>query len=389
MVNTTFERLFKLGATALLAILPCAAAQAQPVALPDFDEVTDKGLFPSDNRWSFAGSTSAGGINGVNRRVVVSGYQAASGTFPEPTFWINPESKGPLGNEGLIQQTNKPSFYLGGWTADHTVIIDAGMQWEPEPVTKDNIRYDPGWSLFINISMATRLTLPGNTETTLGKLRFSGNPQPPWRQGKGQLGTTQLGFTLNADGDVSITAIPGGGAANKSVGPIAVLWPKKNDGSINLESMEVRRVVALTQAQGSDVLEGLTRTPDGGWEVRETSKVNFDGTWVHGLTNTGATVTKFTSDTDGKLTKGATNNWPTSDATSAVIPYAKNIDGPWIIEFSNNANSKRHNDADDLGRYLGKYIPNYATEIVDIEVMKKPATLTGKITKSGQSYPFD
>lgn len=375
MMNTNFQKVLKLGATALIAILSCASARAQAVTLPDLSDYVATGQFP-DNRWSFSTSTPAGGINGANRRVVVSDYQAASGSFPEPTFWINPETVGELGGVP-DQQTNKPSFYLGGWTQGGLVFIDAGMQWEPEPnIAK---RVDAGWSLFINVAMTT--VLP-DTNNTRGNLRFSGNPVPAWRADQGQLGTTQLGFTLDTDGRAIITATTNkdGVVTNKSVGPVPVLWPKKNDGSINLSNMEVRRVVALTQAYGSDQLPGLTRTPDGQWVMKETTKVNFDGSWVHGLTNTGASVTQFTSDTNGKLTQGTTDNWPSSDATSAILPYIKNIDGPWIIEFPH---SKRGNDP------LGKYVPNYGTETVDIEVMKKPATLTAKKTTSGKSYPFN
>lgn len=290
-------------------------------------------------------SDPAGGVNGANRVIEVSGYGLVNAIFKEPTWDFLADTK--TGDK----KTNKPTFYISA-KSGLVIKIDAGMQWEPEP--SGDIK--PGWLLYLRV--------------TQGVSRYGGSwgiwrnrPLDPRVQpGFGQ---ATLEYDLWPDGRaiISLTA----GSIQKSVGPVTVVWPKTSSGLLNTSAMSVGRVVGITQGGGA-VLGSVGK-----------AHITLDGSIVHNLYLLDGSVAKIKVSSNGVVSRdGAFTPWPGPQGdTKKLLPDSKNGADSFIVDFE-SPSTPRSSD----GEEVGPAATTYPKENVRIDLSNKSG-LNGKMPEPG------
>jgi len=316
--------------------------------------------------------TAPGGVNGVNRRVQIQGYGGISGRFTEPQFQLaNTVGRNSDNHNWYRHKVNKPTFYLGiegGKPIEGGGTLEGGMQWEPESSTIDPTIL-PGWTLFFR--------------GTVGHWHI-------WQQTIGAraamstLGVTTLTLKPDDQGKMTLFARSTGGWQNSTdFIDLSCPWPRL-DGNINPAAIKVRRVVALTQAEGNRTL---------GNRGHETL-LWADGSVISNLNFSGGLVAPVSR--SANFTIGDFDTWPSTPSPSPTSPDVHmrmdakgNVDNilpdirlypatpPWIIDFP---------DHPRLFTYPGEYVTGYPEEKVKID-LSNGKEVEGKKSGNGTGTP--
>ena len=306
------------------------------------------------------------GRRGANRVVTAAGYAGVKGGFSEP----NIDEVVEVDNDKGTHQ-NKPTFYLGVSSGVNTkgghyygsikgvpnapgglTKTDAGFQWEAQvsDPLKNPENSTPGWKVFHRVTITTGYTTGG--VTTSGSWNLWMNFPIRWE--RKALGDANLRYQVDQNGYVKLFVQGSNIPSNAFLGPYSTSLQSDENGSVRVNTIEVRRVVGLTQAY-EGVKELKPYPPE-----NPTTLAIMDGSVVTKLNFVGGYLTKVAD-----FATNAWVLWPSSSSTDGLYPKFKQ-DGLWVIDFPTQPIDSN-----------GDYSTGYNAENVEIH-MGNPREVEGK-----------
>ena len=320
-------------------------------------------------------SDATGGRRGANRVVKATGYAGVQGKFTEPDIDDVIDVDDPTG-----KHKNKPTFYLGIGSGVNEqgdyyygtikgvnnapkglTKTDAGFQWEPHvsDPQRDPGNSFPGWKMFHRVTISTAYTV-GNTKIA-GSWNLWVDLTTRWR--RNALGDTELKYQVEQGGYVSLVALGKNIPEVGILGSYSTSLQSDENGSVRVNTIDVRRVVGLTQAYDGVKELKPYGSPD------STTQAIMDGSVVAKLNFTRGYLTK--------VADFATNSWfawTGSASSNGLYPNTKQ-DGLWVIDFAKGGPT-------DQRKVNGGYNTGYYAEDVEIH-MGNPRKVKGKKGTNG------